>query len=80
VDAPINVRIVQKSNTDNVRVFGTIQAALASITTARRRIPSGEGHAWIYDLGTASLQMKDFVTLEGAVQKTPSSFRQCLIW
>jgi len=66
-NAPNNVRIVQKSNTDNVRVFGTITAALNSITNASATNPYViKVMPGVYDLGTASLQMKEFVDVEGS--------------
>ncbi len=65
---PTNVRIVQQSNTDTTgRIYGSIQAALNSITNASASSPYViKIMPGIYDLGTASLQMKDYVDLEGS--------------
>lgn len=65
---PTNVRVVQKSNTDTTgRIYGNIQSAIDSITNAsatnRYLVKVMPG---VYDLGTASLQMKDYVDVEGS--------------
>lgn len=67
-NVPTNVRIVQKSNTDTTgRIYGTIQAAINSITNASASNPYVvKVMPGVYDLGTASLQMKDYVNLEGS--------------
>lgn len=72
-NVPTNVRIVQKSNTDTTgRIYSTVQAALASIPTTGTNAPSATNPyvvkvmPGVYDLGTASLQMKDYVDIEGS--------------
>lgn len=65
---PTNVRVVQKSNTDTTgRIYSNIQTAINSITTASATNPYVvKVMPGIYDLGTASLQMKEYVDLEGS--------------
>lgn len=67
-NVPTNVRVVQKSNTDTSgRVYGNIQAAIDSITTASATNPHVvKVMPGVYDLGTASLRMKPYVDLEGS--------------
>ncbi len=67
-NVPTNVRIVQKSNTDTTgRIYGNIQSAINSITNASATNPYVvKVMPGVYDLGTASLQMKQYVTLEGS--------------
>lgn len=69
-NVPTNVRIVQKSNTDTTgRIYSTIQAAINSITNASATNPYVvKVMPGVYDLGSASLQMKEFVDLEGSGQ------------
>lgn len=71
-NVPTNVRIVQKSNTDTTgRIYGTIQAAINSITNASASNPYVvKVMPGIYDQGTASLQMKEYVDLEGSGDNT----------
>lgn len=67
-NVPNNVRVVQKSNTDTTgRIYGTIQAAINSIANASASNPYVvKVMPGIYDLGTASIQMKEYVDLEGS--------------
>lgn len=67
-NVPTNVRIVQKSNTDTTgRIYGNIQSAINSITNASATNPYVvKVMPGVYDLGTASLQMKEYVDLEGS--------------
>jgi pectin methylesterase-like acyl-CoA thioesterase len=67
-NVPTNVRIVQKSNTDTTgRIYGTIQAALTSITNASASNPYViKVMPGVYDLGAATVQMKPYVALEGS--------------
>lgn len=67
-NVPINVRIVQKSDTNtNGGIYGTIQAAIDSITNASATNPYVvKVMPGIYDLGTASIQMKSYVDIEGS--------------
>lgn len=68
-NVPINHRIVQKTNVDNIRVFTTIQAALDSIPASAPTLTNPyviKVMPGVYDLGTASLQMKEYVDLEGS--------------
>lgn len=67
-NVPTNVRVVQKSNTDTTgRIYSNIQTAINSITTASATNPYVvKVMPGIYDLGTASLQMKEYVDLEGS--------------
>lgn len=67
-NVPVNVRIVQKSNTDtNGRIYGTIQAAINSITNASATNPYlVKVMPGTYDLGTGSIQMKEYVDVEGS--------------
>lgn len=67
-NVPNNVRIVQKSNTDaNGRIYGTIQSAINSITNASATNPYlVKVMPGIYDLGTGSIQMKEYVDVEGS--------------
>jgi len=62
---PTNVRIVQKSNTDtNGRIYGTIQAAINSITNASASNPYiVKVMPGIYN---ETVTMKAFVTVEGS--------------
>lgn len=67
-NVPTNVRIVQKSNTDTSgRIYGNIQSAINSITNASATNPYVvKVMPGVYDLGTGSLQMKEYVDLEGS--------------
>lgn len=67
-NVPTNVRVVQKSNTDTTgRIYGNIQSAINSITNASATNPYVvKVMPGVYDLGTSSLQMKEYVTLEGS--------------
>lgn len=67
-NVPTNVRVVQKSNTDTTgRIYGNIQSAINSITNASATNPYVvKVMPGTYDLGTAALQMKEYVTLEGS--------------
>jgi len=67
-NVPTNVRIVQKSNIDNTgRIYSSIQQAINSITNASATNPYVvKVMPGIYDLGTASLQMKAYVDVEGS--------------
>lgn len=63
-----NVRLVQLSNTDTAGgIYGSIQAAIDSITNASATNPYVvKVMPGVYDLGTASLQMKAYVDVDGS--------------